>query len=64
MPQWKEVDPDQLLHSDTSKRLDVKPIIEQAWEEAEKNKVILEVAQRKDKKMRLEAQKKREAAMK
>lgn len=48
---------DKILESDTCNRADFQPIKEENWEEAEKNKVMLEDRQRADKKLRIAAQK-------
>ena len=60
-PKEKTSDGLMVLPSDSSKRIDVKPMIEKSWEEAEKNKKELEELQRKDKRLREEANKRREA---
>jgi hypothetical protein len=48
------------LPSDTCQRIDVAPIQNNEWEEAEANKLKLEQLQRNDKKLRKEAEKRRE----
>jgi len=50
------------LLSDTRKRVDVGPMVDKNWEEADVNKLALEELQRADAKLRAETKARREAA--
>lgn len=50
-----------ILQSDSSIRIDVGPITQKLWEEADANKLELEEAQRRDAKLREEAKARRAA---
>ena len=54
-------DGNKVLPSDSRKRIDVSPMYEKAWEQAEANKLKLEELQRHDRKLREAADKKRKA---